>query len=321
MIPETIVSMTWTIGIPVTLGLLGLLVLREILRGADVYPRRSVMLSLNWAIRVLLTTFLCICMVQLLAISGAAAITNDAQTHDSTITDDVSGRSPQVPASTETSVEVTPAFPQTATAATTSGVAATSPTEASTVRQDSTAQPTSATQLPPLLDKVNAAMDGLRSGELDATIEDITGLQTHVAVRFDLGENAASARLYALIVSASATGTRSTELVWIGDQQWGRQVGQSWQRGETATNVASVVRSYLPLDLEIPATLQATGTPNTQLSWDDEARNASYVLRVSPDGVPEHITITDREAGSTTNIAIVGWNTPVTIMEPEAPTP
>jgi len=172
------------------------------------------------------------------------------------------------------------------------------------------------------LRKLAAAESTLRSGQMDVTIDDSTAGRMTRQVRFDLGDQQHSPRVfwrttYEPALRSSAEDREQTiERVTVGDRTWERKSGGAWMAQTTHQSVLAQILPLLP-PLGSIANLEMTFEAGADvLRWYDAKSNVDITLAVDPQtGVPRELRQIPR-GGVAVTVAYSGWNTPVKIEPP-----
>jgi hypothetical protein len=191
-------------------------------------------------------------------------------------------------------------------------------TPAPTVAPPATPTPGTAFRpLPELLQQVDAAVAGLRTGEIEAVIEYAGGARSTVQVRFALGDARQLEAIHLATTYRAATGARTDERVLVGDRAWQREP-EGWVP-TSRDGMREQVQSYLFLPGAI-ATAGATPHPagdDVELHYREAEGDTTTILTVDrATGTPRALFRVERASGTVLRVRYRGWNTPVKIEPP-----
>lgn len=294
-----IISGPW--GIVATLGLIVLLIGREVVGGVAGGKARRWRRGLGIGAAPLLALFALVAVLRLLgpiqAVLGAAS---------ETMTETVAS---VVPTMIANSTPTAPALSQAAptTAPTTSLATA-------TIAPPAMSTPTAPPDGGALVAQVRAAGADVRRGMAETTLDYGGGITAVSTITFDLGDGQQPLRLLVSTTYKGATGSRTVRRLTIGSQTWQRGADATWMRQATADDVRAQVAEVLPQPGATAVNVTFMPARVASLRWYEATRDADIALQVdAATGVPQEERRTIRSGGQTVVVRYLNWNGPVDI--------
>ena len=289
----TIISGPW--GIVLTLGLIALLIGREVAGSVTGGRATRWRRGLSLGIAPLLALFAVVVTLRLAvpiqAVLGATS---------GTATGTIAGAMPTI------SAIATPAAPS-------STPVAAGPVATTTVAAAAAPSP-AATGGTALVARVRANQADVRRGTVETTVDYGGGNTAISTVTFDLGDGQQPPRLLVTTTYQGATGSRTIRRLTIGSQTWQRGAEGTWVRQATPDDVRAQVAEVSPqLGTN---TIAVTFMPArvATLRWYETTRDADVALQVdAATGVPQEERRTIRSGGPTLMVRYANWNGPVDI--------
>ncbi|MEO8286490.1 MAG: hypothetical protein ABI670_08645 [Chloroflexota bacterium] len=203
------------------------------------------------------------------------------------------------------------------------------PTSTAVVQPTSTLQPTVAAPSPtpavvptqPVVqavrDRIVAAVDGLHSGELVASLESKQAGKSSAQISFDFGDAQNPPRYHLLTTFQGPKNVQTAEYISVGNRQWQRHQGGTWTEGTEQEGARGQIQAYLPNISSIPPDQAATGAQGSQVNWYDASNDADVTLRIDPaTGIPLEMRQVTRASGAILSVTYNSWNRPVNITPP-----
>ncbi len=191
------------------------------------------------------------------------------------------------------------------------------PVPTATVRIAPTVPPVPVTlrpAAPMTLEQVRNAESTLRTGNFVVNTKFNNGTQTTMDVGFVLGDAQTPPQLHVTTTYTGALNTQTLELIAIGQQAWQRPLNGTWIPKPGAVDVSAQVMSFLPHVENTNPVID-----RSVLRWYDTETNTDVVLDVDPGtGVPQQLERVTRIGAPISTVHYRGWNTPVSIIAPEA---
>lgn len=203
-------------------------------------------------------------------------------------------------------ISYAPTTPPTAPASTPAPTVAATPTP--------TAGPTAQ-----LIQRVADAEKGVRSGRIEAEFGTGKEIDSTSKITFDFGDASHPPRIHFESTYSGSAGTRTTELIIIGDRYWERTDGGPWSEVGAREGVWGQVQSYMP---GVPAIADVSRIRvfDHQLIWTDEARDVDVTLEVDLEtGIPRQLRRDSRSTDTSVTVTYSDWNAPVDVQAPPAP--
>ncbi len=142
-------------------------------------------------------------------------------------------------------------------------------------------------------------------------------MRSSTEMRFDWGDGAQTSRLQVAMTYQGLTGSKTVELIIVGNQTWQRDAEDKWVRVDEADALAQP-QSFLPHVSSATNVESSSDGKTTTLRWFDADRDADTTLEVAPSGVPQRLRQVGRSTGSVVTVRYSSWNAPVTISPPSA---
>jgi len=288
-------------GVAVTLGLIALLIGREVLGGVVGKQASRWRRSLSIGVAPLLAVFAVVVALRLLgpiqAVLGAA--TEPPNASPTSVPPTVAAiQSPTVPALAQ--VSATPIVP-TATAV-----------AASVVTPSAVRTPIAPSDGAAVIARVRAAHATVRRGTVETTVDYGGGITAVTTTTFDLGDGQPPPRLLLTTTYQGATGSRTVRRLTIGTQTWQRGTEATWVRQASADDVRAQVAGVLPQLGVSPVDVTFAPARIATLRWYEAARDTDSVLQVdAATGVPQEERRTIRAGGPTVVVRYSNWDGPV----------
>ena len=306
------ISGPWGLGL--TLGLIALLVGREIAGSIGGNGARRWRRGLSLGIAPLLAVFAVVVTLRLLGPIGAVlGAGGDTATEASASAPPIAivGATATVPAPPQATASVAPPIASAAPAALTPTVIA---PRASPNTAPAASTPSATPDGNALVALVRAERSDVRRGTVETTIDYGGGNMAVSTVTFDLGDGSQPARLLITTTYQGATGSRTVRRLTIGSQTWQRGAEATWVRQATPDDVRAQVAEVLPQPGTNAIAVAFLPARIATLRWYEAARDADITLQVdAATGVPQEERRAIRSGGPTLTVRYPNWNGPVDI--------
>jgi hypothetical protein len=172
-----------------------------------------------------------------------------------------------------------------------------------------------------LVQPISTAQPELRTGQIEAALDDQSGDRMSIHIRFDLGDQQHAPRLQSTSTYTSAAGIRADEWILIGERAWQRQIGGGWTASPRKKDILEQIRAFLPpLTTAQNLVLEDSDDESTTtLYWYDADTNAAITLQLdAATGTPRTLRMATHGSGALLVVTYRSWNTPVEIDMPAA---
>jgi hypothetical protein len=167
-----------------------------------------------------------------------------------------------------------------------------------------------------ILQQVEATVDSMRTGQLNASLDYGKGNRSSASVTFDLGDGAAPAGIHINTTYAGASGRQTSERVTIADRTWQRLADSGWIDQPAVESVRGELRAFLPA---LDSAVNVVATDETELlalHWLG-ANGDDITLLIEPDSnLPRQLRQLSGATGTLFTVEYQSWNTPVEIDPP-----
>lgn len=160
-----------------------------------------------------------------------------------------------------------------------------------------------------------AAEDALRRGQLEAVLDYGNGVRATATLVFDYGDANQPQRLHVTTVYTSPTGSQTSERIIVGNRAWDRQPDGRWVAVPEQEGVWGRVQPFLPHADQAPVPALRNEVGATSLRWIAAGQDSTVLLDPAS-GIPRELRQVNRSTGATLVVTYRGWNTPVDIAPP-----